>query len=284
MIKRAFLSAFLCTGLVAVSSAASAATLLFDSSPNSEARRIINVLFSDYIQARTGIQVQTALTDLDGDKTGEVIARFVHTASCLPGMKVCRTAVVRHDQIKGWQVVLDRNVEKISILPGQSRTPAPIKTDNVTWKWAFPAYRPDFSGLGKEITLSPLPDSVVQQVAPAFGQGAAKLAAAHMSIGFDYAEPAIAEGKKALLVKMKGDSACGTANGCPLRLLVKNGTSWSTVMQATTVDNVALGSVSRDGYRDLVVRTNDGAVVLGWNGKSYAVADRFEASIVEKRK
>ncbi len=282
MIKKTLVSLAL---LAAIAGSADAApSLQFDSSPNSEARRIVNVLFGDYIQARTGIQVSTATTDLDGDRVGEIIVRFVHTASCLPGMKSCRTAIVRYDQLKGWQVVLDRNAEKISILPGTSRVPAPIKTDAVTWSWTFPAYRPDFATLGKEISLSTMPDSVVQQVAPAFGQGAAKLAAAHESIGFDYAEAAVGEGKKALVVRMNGTGACGAASGCPLRMLVKNGANWTPVLQASVNDRVALGAASRDGYRDIVVSTKDGAVVMGWNGKSYAVADRLEASVVEKRK
>jgi hypothetical protein len=282
MIRQALLSLAVLAGLS--NAALAAPSLQFDSSPNSDARRIVNVLFADYIQARTGIQVQTATTDLDGDRVGEIIVRFIHTASCLPGMKSCRTAVVRYDQIKGWQVVLDRNVEKISILPGSARTPAPIKTDAVTWSWSFPAYRPDFSTLGKEVSLSSLPDPVVQQVAPAFGAGAAKLAAAHQGIGFDYAEPVLGDGKKALLVRMNGTGACGAANGCPLRLLVKNGASWSPVLQASVDGKVAIGPASRDGYRDIVIGTKDGAVVMGWNGQSYAVADRIEASIVEKRK
>jgi hypothetical protein len=282
MIKKTLLSLALLTGLS--SAADAAAPLSFDSSPNSDARRIVNVLFSSYIQDRTGIQIQTATTDLDGDRVGEIIVRFVHTASCLPGMKACRTAVVRYDQIKGWQVVLDRVAEKISILPGSSRTPAPIKTDTVTWNWSFPAYRPDFSTLGKEISLSAMPDSVVQQVAPAFGPGAAKLAAAHQDVSFNYAEPVLGEGKKAILVRMSGTGVCGALNGCPLRMLVKNGASWSPVLQASVDSKVALGAASRDGYRDIVVATKNGAVVLGWNGKSYAVVDRLEASIEEKRR
>jgi hypothetical protein len=282
MMKKSLLSLAILTGFA--SAAHAAAPLSFDSSPNSEARRIVNVLFSSYIQDRTGIQIQTATTDLDGDRVGEIIVRFVHSASCLPGMKSCRTAVVRYDQIKGWQVVLDRVAEKISILPGVSRIPAPIKTDAVTWNWSFPSYRPDFSTLGKEVTLSAMPDSVIQQVAPAFGAGAAKLAAAHQGVNFSFAEPVIGEDKKAILVQMSGTGICGALNGCPLRMLVKNGTSWSPVLQASVDSKVAVGPASRDGYRDIIVSTKTGAVVMGWNGKNYAVADRLEASIEEKRR
>lgn len=282
MIKPVLVSFAALVGLLAGTASVTAAPVKFDASPNNNARRIVNVLFADYIQARTGIQVYAGLTDLDDDKVGEIVVRFVHSASCLPGMKVCRTVVVRHDEIKGWQVVLDRYAETIEVLPGRPRVPAPIRTDKVTWTYDYPSYRPDFSSLGSEIAFGKLPDSVVTQVAPAFGQGAVKLAAAKMDVTFDYAEPVLGDGKKALLVKMNGDAVCGSANGCPMRMLVKNGANWSPVLSASVTDKVALGPASRDGYRDLVVSTKNGAVVLGWNGKDYAVADRLERSVVEK--
>jgi hypothetical protein len=39
-----------------------------------------------------------------------------------------------------------------------------------------------------------------------------------------------------------------------------------------------LSRMSRQGYRDIILETKDGALQMGWTGSAYAVADRIEGA------
>lgn len=264
----------------------SAAPVPFNEPPGSQARKIVNVVLADYINARTGIQIGVSVVDVDQDGTGEIIARFVHSGSCRAGMEECRTVVLRYDPDKNWQIILDKTTKSIDVLTSQGKKdrPAPIKTDNVTWEWSYPSYKPVLETAGKPVNFKPLPDSLVAQIAPAFGQGATKLVADHGDVSFEYSEPAISKSVKSILVRMNGLNACGALAGCPMRLLVQNGKSWTPVLQVSAEPGVALSDVDRGGYRDLVLSSKSGLVVMGWNGSAYAVAERLEQSIAEKKR
>jgi hypothetical protein len=272
--------------LAGSASMAMSAPVPFNEPANSSARKIVNVVLDDYIRSRTGVQIAVSVVDVDGDGTGEIVARFVHSGSCKAGMEECRTVVLRYDQDKNWQIILDKTSKQIEVLSGQGmkNRPAPIKTDNITWQWSYPSYKPVLESAGKPIVFKPLPESLIPQIAPAFGAGAAKLAAGHGELTFEYSEPQVAKGQKAILVRMNGLNACGALAGCPMRLLVQNGKSWTPVLQASAETGVALSDVDREGYRDLVLSSKGGIVIMGWNGSAYAVAERLEQSIAEKKR
>ena len=201
-------------------------------------------------------------------------------------MEECRTVILRHDPDKNWQIILDKNTRNIEVLLDQAnaKRPAPVKTDNVTWQWSYPSYKPVLETVGKPVKFKPLPNSLIPQIAPAFGAGAAKLAQEHGEINFEYAEPPISAAQKSILVRMNGLNACGAIAGCPMRLLVQNEKRWTPVLQASAEPEVALSDVDRGGYRDLVLSTKTGVVVMGWNGAAYSVAERLEQSIAEKKR
>lgn len=252
----------------------------FNDPAGSAARKIVNVVFADYIGARAGIQIAVSVIDLDNDGVGEIIARFVHSGSCKPGMKACRTVILKHDDSKNWQIVLDRYTKDISVVgSGMRGALAGIKTDDVTWTWQYPSYTPDIASIGKPVTFNPLPSSIVNQVSAAFGQGAKKLVEAQGNVSFEYAQPDIVQGKKAILVRMTGLNACGEAVGCPLRMLVQNEKSWTPVLSISSENQIVMLDVERDGYHDVGVSTKKGVEILGWNGKSYGVADKLEQTV-----
>lgn len=265
---------------------AAAAPIPFNEPPASQARKIVNVVLADYIAARTGVQIGVSVVDVDKDGTGEIVARFVHSGSCRSGMEECRTVVLRHDPDKNWQIILDKTTKEIEVVFAEADRdrPAPIRTDNVTWKWSYPSYKPVLETAGEPVVFKSLPESLVPQIAPAFGPGASKLVLAQGDLSFEYAEPPVTASQKSILVRMTGLNACGALAGCPMRLLVQNGKSWTPVLQASAEPEVALSDIERDGYRDLVLSTKSGLVVMGWNGSAYAVADRLEQSIAEKKR
>src|SRR5690606_37082130 len=128
-----------------VPAAALASPIAFDTSPDAPARRIVNVVFAQYLQERIGASVETAVLDLDNDGTGEIAVRFVHTASCAEGLKKCRTALISHER-GDWKIVFDRYAETLEFRPHDGRIPGPIIADGVPWKWSRGhAYAPDGS-------------------------------------------------------------------------------------------------------------------------------------------
>lgn len=259
--------------------AAAAAPVAFDPSPDAPARRIVNVVFANYLQDRIGASVETAVLDLDNDGTGEIAVRFVHTGSCAEGLRKCRTAVISHDNGE-WKIVFDRYVETLEFEPRSGRIPGPIVADGITWTWgAGYAYAPDGRELGEDVSLQPVPAASAQSYAAAFGPGAQKLAEGGHGVRFSYAQDAIAGGAETIIVKMEGGPSCGEATGCPVRILRKDGEKWVPVLSTTTKGKLAVMDTVRAGYRDLVVETKLGYAVLGWNGSGYAVAERYERAV-----
>lgn len=261
---------------VLLSASAHAAPLSLDPSPNAQARPVVNVVFAPYLATRVGATVETAVADLDKNGVGEVVARFVHSGSCRDDMKTCRTVVLRHDG-NAWKIVFDHAVAALEVLEGSRGVPAPLRADRITWSWDYPVYAPTTDGVGKAVDLEFAAPALSKSLAPAFGDGAAKLAATGASYRFGYASAKLSEKEEFLVVKMTGQNVCGIKTGCPVRLLKKGKEGWSTALATTTKDSVYLGNTEREGYRDVVISTDMGFTVYGWNGEKYALADRVEA-------
>ena len=257
--------------------AVQAAPLKLNPAPEAQEKSVVNVLFADYLAQRVGVRVETTVTDLDRNGVGEIVARFVHSGSCSADLAVCRSVVIRHDN-KTWKIVFDHPVSSVEVLPGPTGVPAPIKADRVTWTWAFPTYAPTAEGVGETIAFDPAPTDVARSLAPAFGEGAAKLAAADPRYHFQTARPGLSKDSQFLVVSMKGGTACGQKTGCPVRVLRKDKDGWRPVLAASAKSEVLSGNYSREGVQDLVVDTADGFVVYGWNGQKFLVADRIEAA------
>jgi len=270
------MSAFALTAALAafLSVPSAAAPVTFDESTGSPARQIVNVVFADYLGQRVGAVVQTATVDLDSDRTGEIVARFVHTGSCDADMKKCRTVVLRYG-LHNWEILLDRYAETVEVLEQNTRIPSRIKVDNVTWRWDSPFYAPTSEGLGEKVELAEVPASSADALAAAFGSGAEKLVGSGFGVKLSFARPNLAE-EETLLVKLDGDTVCGSFTGCPIRVLKKNGEKWSNVLESYTRGDVTLAKTKRQGFRDIVVETDAGFAVLGWTGNGYSVADRIE--------
>jgi hypothetical protein len=262
--------------LLASASALVAAPMKLDPSPKAQARTVVNVVFGDYLAQRVAAQVETGVVDLDKDGVGEIVARFVHTGSCSADMKVCRTAIIRHDG-REWRVVFDHPTSQIEVLTGPNGVPVPIKADRITWDWDYPTYAPSASGVGDRISLDPVPRNTVASLAPAFGQGAVKLAEADPRYELSYARPQISGKDEFIAVTLKGGAACGTETGCPVRVLRKEQDGWRPVLSTSASSSIFLGNSQRAGYRDLVVDTKAGFAVYGWDGAKFALSERVEA-------
>jgi len=260
--------------LMALAAPASAAPVELSDSPYAPARSVINVVFGNYIAGLTGVKVESAVVNLDGDRTGEIVARFVHSSACRAGSASCRTVVIRH-MGGDWKIVLDRFADALDVSTGYRDVPADVKVDKTLWTWDGTRYKPDVATLGDILTLSPVADAARGSVGKAFG-GPDKLEAAGFKVGYSYTQDGLSKNNDLMLVKMDGDTVCGKVSGCPVRVLKKEGETWRPVMSTSTTGGVIVSPMSRDGYRDIIVETRDGALQMGWTGSAYAVADRIE--------
>ncbi|MBY3433163.1 hypothetical protein HFN89_03070 [Rhizobium laguerreae] len=260
----------------ATASQASATPVVLSDSPYAQARSVVNVVFGNYMRGLTGVRIQSGVVDLDGDGKGEVVARFVHSSSCRDGSKACRTVVLRH-MGGDWKIVLDRFADALDVSQGYRDVPAPIKVDATDWTWDGSRYRPDVTTLGTSLSFKPVTDKARESVAQAFGQ-ASKLAAAGIPVTYSYTQEGLSKGNDLMLVKMEGSVVCGKLNGCPVRILKKEGETWRPVLASATTGKVLTSKMSRQGYHDILLETKDGALQMGWTGSAYAVADRIEGT------
>ncbi|MDW9478764.1 hypothetical protein GOB57_08605 [Sinorhizobium meliloti] len=265
------LAAFLATA-----ASVSAGPVALSDSPYAQARPVVNVVFGNYMRSLTGVQVQSAVVDLDGDGKGEVVARFVHSSACRDGTKACRTVVLRH-MGGDWKIVLDRFADALDVSTGYRDVPAPIKADRTEWTWDGSRYLPKVDSLGSAVTFRPVTDKARNSISKAFGQPA-KLSAAGIKVSYSYAQEGLSKGNDLMLVKMEGSVVCGKLNGCPVRVLKKEGDTWRPVLASATTGKVLTSKMTRQGYRDILLETKDGALQMGWTGSGYAVADRIEGT------
>lgn len=261
--------------LALAASAARAAPVELSASPYAPARKVVDVVFANYLPALTGAQVASGLTDLDSDGKAEVVARFVHSSSCREGMKSCRTVVLRH--MRGdWRIVIDRFARTLEVAgSGYKYVPSPVVIDGDAWEWNGDRYLPDVSSMGEAVEFSPVPARSAAAYAAAFGERAARLSEG-FGVTYSYSKDGYSSAGDVMVVKMEGDVACGEIAGCPVRVMRKAGEAWKTVLAAATTGEVRLSKTVRDGYRDLLIETKDGALQYGWTGSGYAVADRIE--------
>lgn len=276
MIRRSLL--ILSTSLLALG-AANAAPVELTEKIGSRERELVNIMFSSYLNDRIGANVQTAVVDLDGDGTGEIIARFLHSNSCDKDMIKCRTTISRFKD-GNWHVVFDRHSATVDNVEKGSRRPGVIKVDGMEWKWApaFNAYQPTKDSRWTDVSWQRVPNEQAVTYASFFGQGAAKLAGSTGDAIIEYSTTPVSKHKDVILLKMSGPSICGNENGCPIRLISQKDGKWSSVLSSTTRGDASLTTFERDGRHDVIMETSAGFVAYGWNGSSYIMADRIEAN------
>ena len=262
--------------LLAISAPAVAAPIALSDSPYEQARSVVNVVFANYIAGLTGVSIQSAVVDLDGDRNGEIVARFVHSSSCRDGNKACRTVVLRHMQ-GNWKIVLDRFADKIDVGSGYRDVPAPIQLDGKGWEWTASRYLPQVAALGTDLPMKELAAAAKPSIGKVFGSPE-KLEAKGIPVTYTFTQEGLSTKNDIMLVKMEGDSVCGKISGCPVRVLKKEGESWKPVMASATTGRILVSKLSRQGYNDILLETRDGALQLGWTGTGYAVADRIEGA------
>lgn len=261
---------------LAATVSATATPVALSDSPYAQARSVINVVFANYIAGLTGVQIQSAVVDLDGDGNGEIIARFVHSSACRDGVKICRTVILRH-MSGDWKIILDRYADSIDVSNGYRDVPAPIKVDTTAWNWDGKRYVPEVKTLGEAISLKPVSEKTRDSISQAFGQPA-KLSAAGFKVSYSFTQDGLSKNNDLMLIKMDGDVVCGKLSGCPIRVLKKEGDAWRPVLSSSTTGKVLISKMSRQGYRDILLETKDGALQMGWTGSGYAVADRIEGA------
>lgn len=277
MIRR--LSLALAVSLIAFT--ANAAPVELKEQVNSRERELVNVMFSSYLADRVGAAVQTAVVDLDGDKVGEIITRFVHTNSCDADMQKCRTTI-SHFKDGRWTVVFDRYSAKIDDVQVQvgERLPSDIVVDGMKWEWD--AFSNSFSPTKDErwtaIDWQVVPASQSASYASFFGEGAGKLVAANRGVKIEYSTTPISKKKDLVLLRLSGNAVCGIKSGCPVRVIKQSNGKWDAILSSSTKKGASRIITERDGYNDIILETSKGFAAYGWNGSVYTVADRIESN------
>ena len=106
--------------------------------------------------------------------------------------------------------------------------------------------------------------------APAAAVGPARMALA----GELYGSPPISAirldlGREALLVQAASGEVCGNAVGCPIAILVRQGTSWQAVWTGVSFGHGSVLASNHAGLKDISLGSAHGQRLLAYDGSSY---------------
>lgn len=260
---------------------ASAAEVALRADPAAPEAAVARALYGGFLAANPDAALETALVDLDGDRTGEIAVRFRHASTC-DGNR-CHTALLRHGPA-GWKAAFERRAGRIETgapSPGRGgANMADIVVDGgEVWRWdGRGAYRPLLESVGtlavpglpapgpvREAALKALEGELAGPLAEARGMGEEiRLLAAEIAIG--------ATGGKAWLVAADAPSLCGGVMGCPQVVLVPAGKGLRPALVTYGVGAVAVMRSASRGVRDLAFADVEGYRTMRWDGTAYRVA------------
>lgn len=259
---------------------------------------VVRSVYAPFLTGKTGLELQTAMIDLDGDRKAEVVARFRYPSTCaqLSGnLQSCHTVVLRFDG-KQWAEVFARRTIQLSTgapttYPGAGgRMLDLLVNGRERWTWnGGNRYGVTLDGAGTYAELKWLPSRDVTD--PALGAfdraapGAAAsiraagnqgLRAAQLDLSPTVPAASATGGKPVrpvrgwLVVANQGSGLCGVSQGCPAVVVIPNNEGWRVAsdVQLSVASDVVLPTVT-NGMRDIAMGDKEGYRTLSWNGSAY---------------
>lgn len=262
--------------IVATSAAAAAAPVSFSPMPaDGDVPAVVKPFIGDHDVSK----VETAVLDLNGDKTSEILIRLDDACDAADA-KSCRMLALRFAN-GSWKQVLDATGQAIELGSRGFAGMSDLTIDGTTWAFGSTGYHVDFANSGTPVKFQLAAADYTELLAQQFGAGALTLFKAQTRITIDVASVSLSkDGAQEVVVRMKGPGACGVVYGCPWRVLrVKDG-AYETLLEGTGgAGTISVLSQTRDGWNDIAAELpNGGVVTYGWDGSRYGVAQMVKGS------
>lgn len=256
-------------------------SVLTKDDPQARERVIALGQFGYWLSGNKDGRMETGVTDLNGDGTAEIFIRLVDATTCDADRKVCKTIGMKHDG-KEWKVIFDRPTSSIELgKAGKDGMRAILVNGYEARTWNGRFYQID-AGAMKSAQVKLQTESNATrtiELARGFGNAAEKLVTSKKaSITTGSIDLGIG---KATVVRLDGDTACGSYIGCPFRVLVKDtGGRDVPVLEgaARNVDgkaDIRTLAVMRGGWSTILVTVPNGTPLLAeWDGQKYSMETR----------
>lgn len=268
--------------------------------PQAPELAVVRSVYSAFLANKPGLELQTAMIDLDGDRRAEVVARFRYGSTCAQvseAIQSCHTVVLRFDG-KQWAEIFARRAVQLStgaatVYPRAGGKMLDILVNGrERWTWNGGShYGVTLDGAGTYAELKWLPPREVTDPALGAFDRASKGAAASIRAAGDQGLRAAqidltgpggatntATGTRAapravrgyLVAANQGSGLCGVSQGCPAVVVIPSAQGWKVVsdVQLSVASDVVLPTVT-NGMRDIAMGDKDGYRTLSWNGSAY---------------
>ena len=273
-------------GLILVASAAALAatvayaqetrqSVVFSSPDALNVRAIVDAQYASWRSFNREGSIEAALIDIDGDRQAEIAVRLKNGNDCQIGSASCRIEILRHSN-GGWQKVLSSSGAELSTSPAvEGYVPAMIDGQHA-YRFGNGAYRLDVPASGgKKVELAIASEEQARTLLTVFGQRAnrAKLGDSDIRMRFGR-EDIDGDGESEIITVLSGPGACGSAIGCPVRVLKKVGNVHKVILSGFTNSDIFLLPASRDDFRSIALQDPRGGVAYAWNGQRYSIEQR----------
>lgn len=238
-------------------------------SGDSDGRTLVDRLYSDEISRNVGVNLATAVIDLQGDGVGEVLARFESRNTCQRDK--CETVIAYYDEERGgWREVFRDRVENLSL--------GEVGTDgfrslhdggDTAWSWNGSRYESDLSLTVEllkfdEIQSGPAFEAVRRDaesyfVASEESDRPLSVAAARADVNGD--------GSDETFVMLQGGAACGALLGCPV--LAYSSFDEGPFFRGSSNESVFLTHDRKGDLRGIGLTNSRGRDVRYWNGNDW---------------
>lgn len=268
MKKRNFIIPALLTSLMMVSNIPAHATdnnIVFSEDQNSDAYKLANMIFTDYLKTHKDTHVKVAEIDLNTDGVAEIAIRLESPLTC--NDTGCMTSVMMYMQA-GWKEIFHHHTKTLSLRgkPTEGAMLNLVQDDSVLWSWdGSGSYKIDLRSIGDFVPVGNEKDadiSVAQTAALAFNVPIATgpWKATEIKTGIP--------GDKSWWVYCDAPSMEGSL-GRNMVLIAPLKGVWTPVLKTITGGNITVLPQKTNNANNLAIMNSQGVSYWSWNGQKY---------------
>lgn len=239
-------------------------------------RTIVDAQYAAWRSFNRQGSIEASLIDVDGDRQAEIAVRLKNGNDCQAGSSAaCRIDILRHAN-GGWQKIMSTSGAELSITPPKDGFVAAVIDGQHAFRFSDGAYRLDVAASnGRKIELAVAGDDQARTLLTVYGQRANKAALGDRGIRMRFGrEDLDGDGEKEIITVLSGPGACGSALGCPVRVLKKVGNVHQVILSGFTRSDIFVLPASRDKFQSVALHDGQGGVAYAWNGQRYAIERR----------
>lgn len=250
-------------------------SVVFSNPDTLNVRAILDAQYSSWRSFNREGSIEAALMDIDADRKAEIAVRLKNGNDCQVGSASCRIEILHYSN-GGWHKILSSSGAELSTSAAVDGFLPTVIDGQTAYRFEKGAYRLDVAASGgKKVELAVASDDQARTLLTVFGQRANKASLGENGIRMRFGrEDVDGDGEKEIVTVLSGAGACGTAVGCPVRVLKKVGTAHKVILSGFTNSDIFMLPANRDDFRSIALQDPRGGVAYAWNGQRYSIEQR----------